>query len=159
MTAETTIPSSRPISRWQRLMASEWFILLLCAWYFLAGALLVPGFCSLENLGNILANLLPLLVVATGQTMVLILGGIDLSATSIMALASVLGALAMKAVPGGEWMAAGAGVATMLGVGALIGLANGLAIARLRLPPFMATLTTMTVQIFLYLQNCFLKFA
>ena len=46
----------------------------------------MPGFASAENTGNIFANLLPLLVVAIGQTFVLIAGGIDLSVTSTVAL-------------------------------------------------------------------------
>jgi ribose/xylose/arabinose/galactoside ABC-type transport system permease subunit len=86
---------------------------------------------------------MPLLVVALGQMFVLISRGIDLSVTSTIALASVLGAMVMNDESG--WLRGNslAGIAAMLAVGALLGAANGAAIVRLRLPPFILTLTTM----------------
>ena len=71
---------------------------------------------------NLLGNLSPLLVVAVGQTLVLIAGGIDLSVTSIIALTSVVGALAMNGDNGwfkGSAAAMPIAVAMMLGLGAL----------------------------------------
>ncbi|MFN8004621.1 MAG: hypothetical protein U0X75_26810 [Acidobacteriota bacterium] len=57
---------------------------------------------------NLFSNLLPLLIVATGQTIVLIAGGIDLSVTSVMALGSVTGALVMSGdqglLSGSAWL-------------------------------------------------------
>jgi ribose/xylose/arabinose/galactoside ABC-type transport system permease subunit len=95
-------------------------------------------FLSSDNLLLVLASFAPLFILAAGQTVVLISGGIDLSMTSVMAMASVTGAALMRA---GQPIAAG--VAAMLLVGAGIGLLHGLAVSRLRLPPFMVTLIGM----------------
>jgi ribose/xylose/arabinose/galactoside ABC-type transport system permease subunit len=123
-------------------------VLVLSVAYILALGPFVPGFASWENLGNVASNMIPLLVVAIGQTAVLIAGGIDLSATAIIALASVLGASIMSADGGlmaGSRIAVPVAVAAMIGVGLLTGLINGVAVARLRMPPFMVTLASMMI--------------
>jgi ribose transport system permease protein len=82
------------------------------------------------------------LIMALGQTFVIILGGIDLSTGFVMGLATVVAALVMTR------LAASASLLVVvlagLGVGMLIslvpGLINGLLIARLNVPPFIATL-------------------
>lgn len=72
---------------------------------------------------------------AIGMTFVIVSGGIDLSVGSVMALCSVICALALKSgLP--EWLAIACAVAT----GAVCGGINGLLIARLRILPFIATL-------------------
>jgi ribose transport system permease protein len=131
----------------RRALLSDYFVLALCLLYAAAVAPIAPGFLSVENFGNVLATLLPLLVVALGQTIVLIGGGIDLSVTAVIGLASVTGALAMNEDTG--WLAhrglaAPAGIAVMLAIGAAVGACNGLSVARGRMPPFMVTLATMT---------------
>jgi len=135
-----------PPSFAKRLLQSEYLVLLLSLLYFAAVLPFTPGLASRENLGNILFTLLPLFIVAIGQTLVLITGGIDLSVTSIMALTSVTGALLMNAENGwlaGSLWAVPAGLLAMLLVGGLVGLLNGVAITRFRMPPFIVTLTTM----------------
>lgn len=128
------------------LWSAEYQVLILCLIWFLASAPFTPGLVSSNNISNIFSNMLPLLIVAAGQTIVLITGGIDLSATSVMAVTSVAGAMVMsgdQGLLGGSAWAAPAGLAAMLLTGATIGLLNGAAIARLGLPPFIVTLTTM----------------
>lgn len=120
------------------VLRSDSFVLGLCAAYALVVSTFTPGFVSTENVLNVLSGMLPLLIVAVGQTFVVITGGIDLSVTSTIAMASTMGALAMT-----SWDSALAGVAVMLGVGVGIGLVNGAAISALRMPPFIVTLTTM----------------
>lgn len=130
----------------RRLVLSEYLVLLLCGLLFLVLAPVTPGLVSVGNLGNLLANLLPLLVVTTGLTVVLIAGGIDLSVTATIALASVVGAKVMNGDDGllrGSVFAVPAGVAAMLAVGAAAGLFNGLAVTRLKMPAFIVTLTSM----------------
>ena len=128
------------------VLRSEYLVLLLCAALLAALAPFTPGLTSSDNLLSVLANLSPLLVVALGQTLVLIVGGIDLSVTSTIALTSVVGALAMNRDTGwlaGSPTAAPVAVLVMLGLGGIIGAANGFAVTRLRMPPFMVTLTAM----------------
>ena len=129
-----------------RLARSEYLVLLLCGVLIVALAPFTPGLLSPGNFNNVLANLLPLLVVATGQTIVLIAGGIDLSVTSTIALTSVAGGMMMNTNNG--WLAhqplaTPAAILLMLLLGAIIGGGNGLAITKLRMPAFMVTLTSM----------------
>jgi ribose/xylose/arabinose/galactoside ABC-type transport system permease subunit len=89
--------------------------------------------------------MLPLIVVALGQMVILIIAGIDLSLTATIAMASVVGASVMTGTNGplaGSPLAMPAGILAMLGVGAAIGWFNGFCVARLKMPPFMVTLTT-----------------
>ncbi|MEW6307304.1 MAG: ABC transporter permease [Verrucomicrobiota bacterium] len=130
----------------RRALLSDYFVLGLCAVYAAAIAPFTPGFLSAGNWANILAAMLPLLIVALGQTIVLITGGIDLSVTAIIGLASIVGALAMNEETG--WLArhplaAPIAFLLMLSVGGAVGAFNGLAIARGRMPPFMVTLASM----------------
>jgi len=84
---------------------------------------------------------MPLFLLATGQALVMLSGGIDLSASSVMAAAVVAGGWMMTA----GHAPASVAVAAMLAAGAGTGLLNGLAVARLGLPPFLVTLVSMTV--------------
>lgn len=129
-----------------RLLHSDYLVLCLSLVYFVALAPFTPGFTSRENLANILITLLPLFILAVGQTIVLITGGIDLSVTSIIALCSITGASIMNADSGwlaGSSFAIPASVIAMLLTGALVGLLNGIAITQFRMPPFIVTLTAM----------------
>jgi ribose/xylose/arabinose/galactoside ABC-type transport system permease subunit len=133
-------------SRLSRLVGSEYFIIGLCVLTFAAFAPFTPGFASAPNLWNILVSCLPLLLLATGQTLVLITAGIDLSVPAIVGMSSVAGALIMAGDHG--WLRSSAAatpvaLGVMLGTGALIGLANGLCIAWARMPAFMVTLTSL----------------
>jgi ribose/xylose/arabinose/galactoside ABC-type transport system permease subunit len=137
---------SRSWEALRRVAVSEHLVLWLCIGYAAAVAPFAPGFLSTGNLASILLTLIPLFVVALGQTVVLIAGGIDLSVTSTIALASVIGAMTMNAPHGwfaGHVLATPAAVLAMMLVGVVVGALNGLAVARLRMPAFIVTLTTM----------------
>ena len=145
-TAAATNPELRTPNKLASLVRSQYLILILSLLYFLVLAPFTPGFATTGNLANILSTLLPLCAVAVGQTLVLITGGIDLSATSIIALSSVAGAAVMNTENGllaGSPLAIPAGVLSMLAVGALLGFGNGLAVTLLRMPAFIVTLTAM----------------
>jgi ribose/xylose/arabinose/galactoside ABC-type transport system permease subunit len=142
----TTNHEPRTPTLFVRLFQSEYWTLLLCAAYFVALAPFTPGFATTGNLANVFSAMLPLLVVATGQTVVLITAGIDLSVTSIIALASVTGALLINGDNGllaGRAAAVPAGLVVMPALGAAIGLLNGTVITQLRMPPFIVTLAGM----------------
>lgn len=129
-----------------RIVGSEFFVLFLCVAVFLAFAPFAPGFASRGNAANVLVACLPLLVLATGQTLVLITAGIDLSVTAVIGLGSVVGSLVMGGDAGwlrGSPLAMPVAIAAMLGTGALVGCLNGVCIAWLRMPAFMVTLTSM----------------
>ncbi len=148
LSVESSPPGSsgRAIELIKRLFLSEYLVLWLCALYFAALAPFTTGFGSWANLQTVLAYALPILVVSVGLTLVLIIGGIDLSVTSIIALASVVGGKIMSAHAG--WLAGNAlaipvGVLAMLLVGGAVGAVNGFTVTVCRIPAFIATLTTM----------------
>jgi ribose/xylose/arabinose/galactoside ABC-type transport system permease subunit len=130
----------------RRALYSEYVVLALSVAWFTVMLPFVPGLGSPANLANIFSSALPLLAVATGQTIVIITGGIDLSATSAIALASTCGGLVMSAdrgwLAGSPW-ATPVALAVMLGIGIVVGAANGIGVALLRMPPFIVTLTAM----------------
>jgi ribose transport system permease protein len=102
---------------------------------------LSPYFLTVPNLLNVLLQASINLVVAVGMTFVITSAGIDLSVGSIVALAGVIMALLMKNHIGGLPVA----VLGALVVGLAVGSSNGLLITRLRLPPFIVTLGTMSI--------------
>ncbi|WP_376797023.1 ABC transporter permease [Thermogemmatispora sp.] len=150
---------------WRHLLLSEYFVLYITLAYFLVLWPIIPDIASLDNLSNILSNTGPLLCIAIGQTFVLLVAGIDLSQGAIVGLASVIGAMLMTTSldpnlfskspfwgsllgPHGSPLAGSPlsvplGIAAMLLSGALVGLLNGVAVTRFRMPPFMVTLVTM----------------
>jgi ribose/xylose/arabinose/galactoside ABC-type transport system permease subunit len=79
---------------------------------------------------------------ALGQAFVVIAGGIDLSIGALMSLLSSLAAGLYRAQPG---VPAAAIALLLVGLGAAAGALNGLIVVRLRVPPFMATLATMSL--------------
>src|SRR5690606_8100118 len=88
--------------------------------------------------------------VTLGMTLVIVTGGIDLSVGSVMALSAIACAMAMQALAGTGL--ASVPFATMalailagLGVALLIGLANGLLVARVGLSPFVTTLGMLSI--------------
>jgi ribose/xylose/arabinose/galactoside ABC-type transport system permease subunit len=102
--------------------------------------ILTPHFLTVANALNVMEQTSINAIVAVGMTYVIISGGIDLSVGSLVALAGVVLAGALKAGwPMPLAMAAG------LGVGAASGLLNGVVIAFGRLPPFIMTLGMMSV--------------
>lgn len=128
-----------------RLVLSEYFVLVLCVVYTLAVWPYVPEILSREVALNILSDMMPLLIVAIGQTFVLIIAGIDLSVTAIISLAAVVGASIMTGTNGymsDNAAAVPVAILAMLGVGAAVGLVNGLSVTRLNMPPFIVTLAT-----------------
>ena len=98
-------------------------------------------FLTKNNIFNVLRQSSTNLMLACGMTMVIILGGIDLSVGSIIAMSGVLGAGAV--VWHGMPEAVGILIAILSGV--LFGLLNGLVIAKTKIPPFIVTLASMNI--------------
>jgi ribose/xylose/arabinose/galactoside ABC-type transport system permease subunit len=128
-----------------RLVLSEYFVLVLCGVYLAAIYPFVPEMLSVEVASNILGDMMPLLVVAIGQTFVLIIAGIDLSVTAIISFAAVVGASVMTGSGGyleGSSLAVPGAALAMLATGLAVGLVNGLSVTRLNMPSFIVTLAT-----------------
>jgi rhamnose transport system permease protein len=94
-----------------------------------------PSFFSGANLRDLALNNAPVLLVAVGMTLVVLVGEIDISVGSQFAVCSVVaGALAKTALPMALVPLA------VLGVGAAMGAVNGLLVGRLGLPSIIVTL-------------------
>jgi ribose transport system permease protein len=108
-------------------------------------------FLTVENGFNVLRQISINLCLSIGMTMIIISGGIDLSVGSVLALSGAVAAGLLKnEVPLPYWNVAiqftvfGAIVAGIV-VGLFMGLFNGFVITRFRLPPFVATLGTLSI--------------
>jgi len=98
------------------------------------------SFFTADNGRNVLVQAAPVAVAALGMTVIIIAAGIDLSAGTAVALASV--ALAYALVAGYSPAIA---IAACVLVGGLCGLVNGVLVCALRVVPFIVTLGTMTI--------------
>src|SRR6266581_25942 len=129
-----TISSANLARSWlNRLGPLLGLILVIVVFAILIGD--TERYLSLKNLRTVLAQTVIVAIGAIGMTIIIISGGIDLSVGSGIALTGVIAALGINA----GWattMALAAGIV----VGGLVGLANGVAITRLRVVPFIATL-------------------
>lgn len=102
----------------------------------LAAGMVFPDFLRPANLADIISNGAFLGLVVVGQSLVIILGGFDLSVGSMVGLGTVLAAYA---APYG-W---GAALLAPVAAGFVVGLVNGLLIARARMAPFIVTLAAL----------------
>lgn len=120
------------------LRAGPLLILLILV---IAIALIIPVFLTTRNIGNVLAQTAVISVLAMGQLLVILTRGIDLSVGSVLALATVTGAVLFEA--GGSTIAV---VAVIVGTGLAAGLFNGVLFVKGRIPhPFIVTLATLTL--------------
>ena len=123
--------------RWTRRIPSACWMLLLLVVFF---TVQVPDFLSLQNMSIILRQAAPLLVLASGQTLIILLQGTDLSLGSIVSMAGVLWILLLNL---GVPMVLS--VLCVLAASLLGGLFNGFLVARGRLPVFIVTLGTQNI--------------
>lgn len=100
-----------------------------------------PVFLSKSNLLNVLRQVSTNLYIACGMTMIIILGGIDLSVGSVIALSGVVtgGMIAFNGTP------LVVAVAIGLLAGLLVGAFNGFVISTTTIPPFIVTLASMNI--------------
>ncbi|MBA3518743.1 MAG: ABC transporter permease [Rhizobiales bacterium] len=99
------------------------------------------GVFTLEELNLDTTAAMTLLLAATGQTIVLLRGGIDLSIGGMISLGTVLAATRF----GDDPLDAGIWAVLIVAIGALVGMTNGLLISALRLQPFLVTLATWSI--------------
>jgi ribose transport system permease protein len=128
-----------PVARWTEPKAwlgyapAVAFIVLA-----VVAAITSDAFLSSGNLSNLLRQIVTNGLISLGMLVVILTGGIDLSVGSIVALSGIVAAGLQGALP--WWLAIGVALA----VAAAAGLLNGLLVAVVRLPPFIATLATLS---------------
>ncbi|MBM3738140.1 MAG: ABC transporter permease [Acidobacteria bacterium] len=99
-----------------------------------------PNFLTALNLSSVVRQTAVINIMALGMTMVIIAGGIDLSVGSILAMAGLLGTMAMSKGAGVH-----VGVLTGIAAGMLCGFINGFLATRLKINPFIVTLGTLGI--------------
>lgn len=110
-----------------------WLVLLLL---FAVAALLSDAFLRPVYIFNVVRQAAPVGIAAIGVTLVMILGGVDLSVGAVISLTAVLAAVLMD----GQVANIPLAVTAALAAGALIGGINGTLIAYNRISPFILTL-------------------
>jgi ribose transport system permease protein len=149
MTQQTTAPvapaSPRPKttgSFWRRFLQSREFgVFLALVLLVVMMRFLTPYFWKPDNIFNVLRGMSTIGIMAIGQTMIIVTGGIDLSVGSVLAASAMLTARVMylNAVP--PWIA----VLIGMGFGTLLGAINGLIITRIKVNPFITTLGMLSI--------------
>ncbi|HID16334.1 MAG TPA: hypothetical protein EYP16_06000, partial [Candidatus Atribacteria bacterium] len=116
------------------------FLILLIILFSITGR----NFFSPRTLNNILVLSAPALLLATGETFVIITGGIDLSIGFVRGLSSVSSAIIMRDLYNKLKYPQGVSIFIGIIVGLLVavlpGIVNGYLVARYKVPPFIATL-------------------
>lgn len=103
-------------------------------------AIFAPSFLTSDNLLNVTRNLSFVGMVAMGQILVIITGGIDLSVGSVWGMSAVV----TTALLSSGWPMAAA-IPAGLAAALTAGLFNGFCITRLRMPPFIPTLAMLSI--------------
>jgi len=111
-------------------------LVVLCT----AFSLLSPSFMTVDNIMNVIRQVSMIAITAVTMTIVIIIGGIDLSVGAVLAFSGIISATVFTST-GSVALSISAGLA----VGVLIGFFNGFVSAKGRIAGFIATLATMSV--------------
>ena len=137
---KTTVGAGQSMNPLRRLLrAREAGIFLVVVVIMVILSIASPNFATASNLA-IVARIIALnSIIAMGMTLVILLGGIDLSVGSVVALTSVVVGFVLVKLGMPIWVTILAGLA----LGALVGFFNGLLIIRTGVAPFIITLGMM----------------
>ncbi len=135
----TDTPSSPAASQRLRTLMSVVGMLPVLILLAVVFELMSGRFMSVNNLSNVMQQASINIVLASGMTFVILTGGIDLSVGSILATSAMV-AVIVSLIPEVGWL----GVPAAMAIGLACGLANGILISALRLPPFIVTLGSLT---------------
>lgn len=124
------------IVKWMKKTSIFWTLVALI----IIMAVLSPSFLKPQNIANVVKQISINGILAVGMTVVIITGGIDLSVGSIVALSSIVAAMFGR---GGYPIIVPVIMAVLTGI--LVGLFNGTGVAYLKFPPFIITLSSMTI--------------
>jgi ribose/xylose/arabinose/galactoside ABC-type transport system permease subunit len=108
---------------------------------FSVGSLSFTGFFSMQVVLNLFIDNAFLIIIALGETMVIISGGIDISVASVIALVCMVSAYLLTNLH----MNAILVICISLGIGVIFGLINGFLVTYCNFQPFIATLATLFI--------------
>jgi ribose transport system permease protein len=146
-------PEESRWATWSKWLGGGWIFLLLIALIMVFTVLRPAQFATAFNLSTLAVDAAILLVLAVGQTYVIVTAGIDLSVGSTLVFASVVSAKTMLALSGaqgttygttnGGWGVIAVGLVVAVAAGAFWGLVNGFLIAVAKIPALIVTLGTL----------------
>lgn len=124
------------------LRKREFTLLLLIAVMLLLIVSQAPAFVSPENILRIINDTSILIMVSIGQFMIILTGGIDLSVGSIIAFSGMAASMMNQYYPETSVLLI---LFAGIGIGAILGLLNGVLVAFGKVPPIITTLGTMSI--------------
>lgn len=146
--AEAYAPRRTPLRERIQLGGQLWLVCVLAV-VILVFSVRSSSFLSQANWLNTALTATEVLLLAVGQTFVIITGGIDLSDGAVLGLSGMVGGWVMAQLGGSATGDAAlvtcVGFAVGLGIGLAVGLVNGLLVARYRIPAFVVTLGTLGI--------------
>jgi ribose/xylose/arabinose/galactoside ABC-type transport system permease subunit len=123
------------------IVFSIYFLLIIIAITFYGFIIRLSLAKSVAHFLDLIRQVAPLSLISLGQTLVLLVGGIDLSVGAIASLANILSANFMK----GEVSLIPISVFLTLAICIIIGFINGIVIVKAKMPPFLVTLAMSSV--------------
>jgi ribose transport system permease protein len=130
----------QPVSMKASILARVPGVAFMLVLLFVAFATTSPGFTTLANLSNVVVQSTILLIIALPMTLIIMTEGLDLSVGAVLTLTSIIFASVLLST--GSYAVA---FAASSAVGIMFGAANGWLVAVPRIPPFVATLGTLSV--------------
>lgn len=143
MTTNATASAIKPRFGWKNIQDlavrhAMVVVMLVVVCFFLYKS---ARFGTADNMVTILIAAAPFALIALGQTLVILTGGIDLSVGSVIAASAMAAAFTAKANPENLWLP----MLVAVVVGLLAGSINGFVVSRMNVPPFIATLGMLTL--------------
>lgn len=124
-------------SPWRlRKFVADYGVYIALAILLLAGALLTPKLYAVDTIAVVMRQASQLGIVAIGQTLILLVAGLDLSVGGVFIMTSVV----VAEVGNGRDEMVIPAIALALALGGIVGLGNGWLVTKRRVPPFVATL-------------------
>lgn len=142
-TAATSLKRPSDLRRAFQDNGDQLLIYAILGLIILISSVLSEDFRTIDNGINVLRQAVALGIIAVGQTIVILNGGIDLSVGSTISLIAVLGSGLMNNEAG--LVVYGTAVVLSLLVALVVGLANGVVITLLKVAPFIATLSVASI--------------
>ena len=102
----------------------------------------VPYFFTVESITNIIRQSSVMIILAMGMTFVILMGSIDLSVGSNIAISGVVTAIVINATGGTTIWSAILGIVVAIATSTAFGLLNGVLVGRFKINSFMATMAT-----------------
>ena len=121
-------------------LSTEMTVLVACVGLFIIFSVIAPNFLTFSNVMNVFLYSAVTGICATGMTLVIISGGLDISVGSVVGLTGMVAGLV---IAGTGNVALGIFLALLTGAGC--GALNGLLVTRFKIVPIIATLATMSI--------------